>query len=343
MDPIPVEQLCSRRSELTEKGQGNVVYDPRPVQFRSENSLSVEHLRCDLLKDCCTESCALLTILVPSVQSIQHDHTCARSELYTETQVVSPKTPNLTSEGNSSYLQTDHSFTIVENLCLTNEQRLALEACTRQQNDCTWHQTRQYRITVWVNFESRTEALLRSCLYPKPFEYTPKQIAWGPENEPKARKAYVEYMKSHGHTNLKAHASGFFVHSEKGWLGASPDACVSDPDATEVNGIAELKCPFSKADVPVDVACEASLFYCSMTSSHGLRLNRSPHQVQLQLYTSGASWCDFRVYTTKNVAVERIYPDLKWQQEEVPKLDSYFFDCMLPEIVCPKAKPSYFV
>ena len=217
---------------------------------------------------------------MPSVQSIQHDHTYELSALLRDTQVVSSKTPNLTSEGNSSYLLTDHSFevqTIVENLCLTNEQRLALEACTRQQNDCTWHQARQYRINgstcgKILNQKSRTEALLRSCLYPKPFEYTPKQIAWGRENEPKARKAYVECMKSHGHTNLKAHASGFFVHSEKGRLGASPDARVSDPDATEVNGIAELKCPFSKADVPVEVACEDSLFYCSMTSSHGLRL-----------------------------------------------------------------------
>ena len=223
--------------------------------------------------------------------------------------------------------------TIVENLCLSNEQRLILEACTKQQNDCTWYQARQYRITSSkcgkiLNQKSRTQALLRSCLYPKPFEYTPKQIAWGQENEPKALKAYIEYMKCHGHANLEAQPSGFFVHPDKGWLGASPDACVFDPHAAEVNGIAEFKCPFLKADVPVEVACEDSLFYCSMSSSYGLRLNRLHqyyHQVQLQLYTSGISWCDFCVYTTKNVAIERIYPDFKWQQEQVPKLDSYFF------------------
>lgn len=39
-------------------------------------------------------------------------------------------------------------------------------------------------------------------------------------------------------TNLKDHAGGFFVHSEKSWLGASPDAHIFDPDATEIN---ELK------------------------------------------------------------------------------------------------------
>ena len=72
-------------------------------------------------------------------------------------------------------------------------------------------------------------------------------------------------MKCHGHANLEAQPSGFFVHPDKGWLGASLDACVFDPHAAEVNGIAEFKCPFSKADVPVEVACEDSLFYCSMS------------------------------------------------------------------------------
>ena len=100
VDPIPVEQLCSRRSELTKKAQGNVVYDPRPVQFAREDSLSLEHLRCDLLNDRSTQSCALLTILVPSVQSIQQDHTYALSPLYGDTPVVTSKSPNLTLEDN---------------------------------------------------------------------------------------------------------------------------------------------------------------------------------------------------------------------------------------------------
>ena len=122
------------------------MYDPRPVQFASEDSLSLEHLRCDLLNDRSTQSCALLTILVPFVQSIQQDHTYALSALNGDTLVVTSKSPNLTLEGNCSSIQTDHSVemqTIVENLCLSNEQRLTLEACTRQENDCTRYQARQ--------------------------------------------------------------------------------------------------------------------------------------------------------------------------------------------------------
>ena len=70
-------------------------------------------------------------------------------------------------------------------------------------------------------------------------------------------------------------------------------------------------------------------------------INQYYHQLQLQLYTSGANWCDFCVYTTKDIAIEWIYPDNHWQQEEVPKLDYYFHEHMLPEIVNPRVKPRY--
>ena len=89
------------------------------------------------------------------------------------------------------------------------------------------------------------------------------------------------------------------VHPNKGWLGASPDATVNDLDELS-SGIAEFKCPLSKADVSVQTACKDKDFYCELTEARGIRLNREPHyfhQVQLQL--SEASWCDFCVWTFK--------------------------------------------
>ena len=41
---------------------------------------------------------------------------------------------------------------------------------------------------------------------------------------------------------------------------ASPDAHVFDPDTSTASGIAEFKCPFSKADIRVETACEDPLF-----------------------------------------------------------------------------------
>ena len=85
-----------------------------------------------------------------------------------------------------------------------------------------------------LNQISRTETLLRSCL-----SQTLHQNKWHGVDKMSLRHKSI--CQVHGHTNLKAHASGFFVHSEKDWLGASPHVHVFDPDVTEINGIAELK------------------------------------------------------------------------------------------------------
>jgi len=132
----------------------------------------------------------------------------------------------------------------------------------------------------------------------------------------------------------------------KGWLGASPDAQVHDPDVQLSHGIAEIKCPYSKANDTIESASEDSLFYCIMDSDKSIKPARNHqycHQVQLQLYTSGAFWCDFCVYTTKDIAIEQIFPDCQLQEEEIPKLDLYFHEHMLPEIVNPQVKPRYYL
>ena len=51
-----------------------------------------------------------------------------------------------------------------------------------------------------------------------------------------------------------------------GFLGASPDARVTDPYCELPEGVKELlnlKCPFSKKDVTPLEACEDEKFYCS--------------------------------------------------------------------------------
>ena len=147
--------------------------------------------------------------------------------------------------------------------------------------------------------------------------------------EARGCQAYVKHMQMHGHPGLQTTRSGFVVHSVKDWLGASPDGWVTDPSVSNVHGILELKCPYSKADVSPEKAREDVNFYCSIVNGK-LQLKRSHtyyHQVQLQLCVSSdlCNWCDLCVYTTCGVAVERIYPDIVWQNTCCPELDSYFF------------------
>lgn len=49
------------------------------------------------------------------------------------------------------------------------------------------------------------------------------------------------------------------------------------------------------------------------------------------------------VYTPVDVATERIYPCKEWQSTYIPELEDYYDRYMLPEIVNPLFKPSYFL
>lgn len=151
---------------------------------------------------------------------------------------------------------------------MSPKERDELEKNSRKQSSSSlWFESHRVRITGSkcgriILQKKKTEALLRYCLYPKPMNHLPKSISWGIQNEPKARDSYVNYMNSHGHPGLFISKSGFIIHNEKGWLGASPDAWVSDPSVIHENGLAEFKCPFSKAKILVEEACKNPDFYC---------------------------------------------------------------------------------
>ena len=86
-------------------------------------------------------------------------------------------------------------------------------------------------------------------------------------------------------------------------------------------------------------------FCCELQSGtiHLKRNHNYYHQVQLQLYVGSDlySWCDFCIYTTVGVAVERIYPSKEWQSTCLPILEQYYDTHILPEIVDPIYKPCY--
>ena len=59
-------------------------------------------------------------------------------------------------------------------------------------------------------------------------------------------------------------------------------------------------------------------------------------QVQGQLAVGLKPWCDFVIYTTKGISVERITFDNEyWTETLLPKLISFYDNCVGPEIVSP--------
>lgn len=156
--------------------------------------------------------------------------------------------------------------------------------------------------------------LLCHVLHPKPLLLLPHAIAWGIENEPVACKEYCKYMKANCHPNLTTSSCGFIIDQVKGWLGASPDAFVYDPSTTKLYGIAEFKCPYSKRSETIINSCQDKNFCCEDIDGHPqLKRQHTYHQVQLQLYVERDlySWCDFCLYTPKDI----IYPSEEWQEK----------------------------
>ena len=76
VEPIPVEQLGSRRRDLMptkEPALGSqMVFDPRPLSLKQADPVALETLRCDLLS--LGQPSGLLSVIVPSTEKIDHDH-----------------------------------------------------------------------------------------------------------------------------------------------------------------------------------------------------------------------------------------------------------------------------
>ena len=169
---------------------------------------------------------------------------------------------------------------------------------------------------MWKNpdSEEKTVALITYCLYPKPLDPLPTPMLWGQHHE---SIAIQKYIASKNQVTVKK--CGFIIHPRYGWLGASPDGHVVARLCSEAEGILEIKCPFSKWDVTPLEACQDINFYCeAKNSAVTLKKNHAYyHPVQLQLYVGSDlyKWCDFCVYTTKGMSIERILPDPVWKME----------------------------
>ena len=111
----------------------------------------------------------------------------------------------------------------------------------------------------------------------------------------------------------------------------------------ESYGLVEVKCPYKyRGYAPTD-ACLNTDFFCELvTQSSGdqkVQLKRSHSyycQVQGQMAITERAWCDFVVYTSKGIAIDRIaFDKLFWENELLPKLVDFFDNCLAPGVVSP--------
>jgi len=197
-----------------------------------------------------------------------------------------------------------------ESLRVTPDEIREIEQNTREQHKSPlWFSARCFRLTASVfgrilYFLPSTppDALVKSLLHSK--QVSTPAMNWGKTNKSTALCEYTKYYHALGNVNIVVCKAGFVIHEEHPFLGASPDAYVHDPQAENMYGLAEIKCPFKYKDIYLNGAAKESDFCCKIvTMSEGRSLLQLKHshayytQVQGQMAITGRKWCDFVCYT----------------------------------------------
>lgn len=221
-----------------------------------------------------------------------------------------------------------------------------IEECTREQGGCdVWKKERIKRITASnVGSISKMKKTTKRCKKVKELLYSTfrgnKATMYGTLMEDKARQEYIEKQQENGHPGLTTEQSGLVISTHNPWLAASPDGRVQDPNATPSQGLVEYKNPFSMKDLTIEEAAENKTFCLEKKEKGGqivYSLKRKHNYFyQVQMYCCSMKWCDFVVRTEKDIHIERIHEDKKWWSEQMPKLKSFYFDALLPELASPR-------
>ena len=126
------------------------------------------------------------------------------------------------------------------------KEQIAVEERTRKQvNSRLWFRMRTGRVTA-SKFKSAcvtdplkpSHSLIMSICHPQLVKFANEATKWGCSREAAVKEAYFQ-VQDNRHQGLKTEESGFFISTEYGFPGATPDGLVSCK--CRGNGVIEIK------------------------------------------------------------------------------------------------------
>lgn len=201
-------------------------------------------------------------------------------------------------------------------LQVTEDTRKDIEQKTIGKSDnSNWFEARKNRLTA-SNFGTICKRLkttkygptVHRLLYKDNNEQLPA-LQYGRLNGPEAVRQYEKEK------NVKVLPCGLFVDLHIGFLAATPDGLI------EPNGIIEVKCPISIRTLGIKFAVKnKKSFYLKYNeNTQQIYLNKNHeyyYQIQGQLHISNRDFCDFVVWTPKEIHIERIQrDDMFWEKK----------------------------
>ena len=136
------------------------------------------------------------------------------------------------------------------------------------------------------------------------------------------------------HPHLTVSDCGLVVDKELPYLAASPDGLVRCPDCTPPLGLVEVKCPYKWRETSVSHACTDPTFCCEEKDGQIVLKRKHVYyfQIQGQLGVTKRKWCDFVIWTMKDLHIERIEADEELWMRMREKLKLFYLRCVVPEI-----------
>ena len=173
--------------------------------------------------------------------------------------------------------------------------RLGCLTASRANDACAAETTAAYQNYLWQLVAERETGLAEET-------YINSDMQRGTEKEPIARAAYE------AHTGTFVTQTGFWLHPEIQYFGASPDGLVGD------DGLIEIKCPRTSTHLQY--------------RKEGKVPTKYKRQMMCQLLCTGRKWVDFvsfddRVRESKRLFIVRYTPTEKEMNEMLEKINSF--------------------
>ena len=225
---------------------------------------------------------------------------------------------------------------LVEALRPTKEDvQLIQNMSVGQRNNPLWLDARQWRVTS-SNFgkvcnrnfkQLYPVSLIKTILGDYGF-FNTAALQWGCDHESDAMQQYMAL------TGICVEECGVFLTEEYPYLATSPDGIIHLTN--EEFGVIEVKCPYKHREHTIADACKDAGFCLYTDESGKVQLKRTHnyyYQVTGQLALTGAQFCDFIVWTTVEIHIERIFLDDNLWKEMVTKLSHFYYTTLGVEIL----------
>ncbi|CAN7951533.1 unnamed protein product, partial [Ixodes pacificus] len=172
---------------------------------------------------------------------------------------------------------------------------------------------------------------------------------WGLDHEDEAIQCYVGRVKG-AHANFTHRKCGLYLSTRYPHLAASPDAALHCDCCG--SGLLEVKCPYTQRESTLhgpkkldsgsctafnrnSSAPSAQCNGCKKRVDGRLSLKRDHmyfFQVQTQIAVCNVPYCDFVVWTVKDIHIERVFRDETFWSQVLPRGTRLFVSAILPEL-----------